>query len=72
MMSQLHHKRIAMVLLFHSEFNKFTDRMLEKGVFRAQIIKDRRWGSAVAFFTGAAIRVHYITSRSTQTHYRHH
>jgi hypothetical protein len=24
-MSRLHHKRIAIVLLFHSEFNKFTD-----------------------------------------------
>jgi hypothetical protein len=35
-MSRLYHKRIAIVLLFHSEFNKFMDRMLEKGVFRAQ------------------------------------
>jgi hypothetical protein len=27
--SHLRHKRIAFVLFFHSEFNKFTDRMLE-------------------------------------------
>ena len=27
--SRLHHERIAFVLFFYSEFNKFTDRMLE-------------------------------------------
>jgi hypothetical protein len=37
--SLLRHKRIAFLLFFHSEFNKFTDRMLEKRSKKTQIIK---------------------------------
>jgi hypothetical protein len=46
----LHHKRIAFVLFFHSGFNKFTDRMLEifgKG-HKSIEITDRQWRKADA------------------------
>jgi hypothetical protein len=41
--SRLHHKRIAFVLFFYSQFNKFTDRMLEITGIKSFSETDRQW-----------------------------
>jgi hypothetical protein len=69
--SHLCHKRIAFVLFFYSEFNKFTDRMLEITGIKSFSETDRRWGSAVFGKSGAAIRDLYINYRLSGALYRH-